>query len=111
VASERFRLFWKWKVRHGKPGRPAVPKDVRDLIRTISHENLLWGLPRIHGKLLKLGIEISARREREQVPGSSLQTAVTDVANVPRQPYQQFGVGGLLHSADDALQILYVFWF
>jgi hypothetical protein len=47
-----FRLFWAWKVRHGKPGRPAVPKEVRALIRTMSFENPLWGAPRIHGELL-----------------------------------------------------------
>ena len=53
-----FRLFWAWKVRRGKPGRPAVPKEVRQLIRTMSRENPLWGAPRIHGELLKLGIDI-----------------------------------------------------
>jgi len=53
-----FRLFWTWKIRRGKPGRPGVPKQVRDLIRTMSRENPLWGAPRIHGELLKLGIEI-----------------------------------------------------
>src|SRR5436853_7181910 len=31
-----FRLFWTWRIRHGKPGRPAVPKEVRDLIRILS---------------------------------------------------------------------------
>jgi putative transposase len=34
-----FRLFWTWKIRHGKVGRPAVPKEVRQLIRTMSREN------------------------------------------------------------------------
>ena len=53
-----FRLFWTWKVGHGQPGRPAVPKDVRELIRRMSRENPLWGAPRIHGELLKLGIEV-----------------------------------------------------
>jgi putative transposase len=53
-----FRLFWTWKVRRGRPGRPSVPKDVRELIRTMSRQNPLWGAPRIHGELLKLGIEI-----------------------------------------------------
>jgi putative transposase len=53
-----FRLFWTWKIRHGKAGRPSVPKQVRELIRTMSRENPLWGAPRIHGELLKLGIEI-----------------------------------------------------
>jgi hypothetical protein len=53
-----FRLFWTWKVRHGRPGRPAVPKDVRELIRRLSRDSPLWGAPRIHGELLKLGIDI-----------------------------------------------------
>src|SRR2546427_7873788 len=53
-----FRLFWTWKVRRGDPGRPAVAKNVRDLIRKMSWENPLWGAPRIHGELLKLGIDI-----------------------------------------------------
>ena len=53
-----FRLFWTWKVRHGRPGRPRVPQEIRELIRTMSRENPLWGAPRIHGELLKLGINI-----------------------------------------------------
>jgi len=53
-----FGWFWAWKVRHGKPGRPAVPKEVRAWIRKMSRENPLWGAPRIHGELLKLGIDI-----------------------------------------------------
>jgi hypothetical protein len=52
------RLFWTWKVRHGKPGRPAVSPELRALIRRISRENSGWGAPRIHGELLKLGIDI-----------------------------------------------------
>jgi hypothetical protein len=53
-----FRLFWTWKIRRGKTGRPAVPHDVRDLIRLMSRENPGWGAARIHGELLKLGINI-----------------------------------------------------
>src|SRR5437870_6462498 len=53
-----FRLFWTWKVRHGQPGRPSVPKDVRDLIRLMIRANPTWGAPRIHGELLKLGMNI-----------------------------------------------------
>ena len=53
-----FGLFWRWKIRHGKRGRPAVPKQVRQLIRMLSRENPLWGAPHIHGELLKLGINI-----------------------------------------------------
>ena len=53
-----FRLFWTWKIRHGRTGRPAVSQEVRDLIRTMNRANPLWGAPRIHGELLKLGIDI-----------------------------------------------------
>ncbi len=52
-----WRLYWRWKCR-GR-GRPAVPVEVRHLIRRMSRENPLWGAPRIHGELLKLGIEVS----------------------------------------------------
>jgi len=53
-----FRWFWTWKVRHGQPGRPIVAREVRDLIRRMCRENPTWGAPRIHGELLKLGIDI-----------------------------------------------------
>jgi len=53
-----FRMFWTWKIRRGRSGRPKVPGEVRVLIRTMSRENPLWGAPKIHGELLKLGIDI-----------------------------------------------------
>jgi putative transposase len=53
-----FRHYWTWTSRR-RLGRPAVPPDVRSLIRTMSQANPLWGAPRIHGELLKLGIDVS----------------------------------------------------
>jgi hypothetical protein len=53
-----FRLLWTWRVRHGQVGRPTVTPEVRELIRKMSRENPFWGAPRIHGELLKLGIDI-----------------------------------------------------
>jgi putative transposase len=53
-----FRMFWTWKIRRGKRGRPAVSRETRELIRRMSRENQGWGAPRIHGELLKLGIDI-----------------------------------------------------
>ena len=53
-----FRRFWTWKVRRGQPGRPVMAREVRDLIRQMCRENPGWGAPRIHGELLKLGIDI-----------------------------------------------------
>src|ERR1700743_235438 len=52
-----FRLYWYWKSRH-RCARPAVPLEIRRLIREMSIANPLWGAPRIHGELLKLGIDI-----------------------------------------------------
>ncbi len=54
-----FRLYWRWKSRPKWPGRRMVSKEVRNLIRQMSRANPLWGAPRIHGELLKLGIEVS----------------------------------------------------
>ena len=52
-----FRLLWRWKSRR-RGGRPKVPLEIRRLIRDISLADPLWGAPRIHGELLKLGIDI-----------------------------------------------------
>jgi putative transposase len=61
------RLFWTWKSRRRK-GRPGVPADVRQLIRAMADANLLWGAPRIHGELLKLGIAVSQATVAKYVP-------------------------------------------
>ena len=53
-----FRRFWAWKSRRRR-GRPAIRTELRDLIRRISRANPLWGAPRIHGELLKLGLTVS----------------------------------------------------
>jgi hypothetical protein len=53
-----FRRYWDWKSRR-RGGRPQVEAELRALIRQMSIENPLWGAPRIHGELLKLGFEVS----------------------------------------------------
>jgi hypothetical protein len=53
-----FRLYWRWKSR-SRGDRPKVPMEIRRLIREMSLANRLWGAPRIHGELLKLGIEVA----------------------------------------------------
>ena len=53
-----FRHYWRWKSR-SRGGRPQIETDLRALIRRMSMENPLWGAPRIHGELLKLGFEVA----------------------------------------------------
>jgi hypothetical protein len=53
-----FRRSWRWKSRN-PGGRPRIAADLRALIRRVSVDNPLWGAPRIHGELLKLGFEVA----------------------------------------------------
>src|SRR5580692_2990011 len=53
-----FRCYWRWKSRR-RAGRPQIETELRALIRRMSIENPLWGAPRIHGELLKLGFEVA----------------------------------------------------
>ena len=53
-----FRCYWRWKSRQ-RGGRPQIENDLRTLIRQMSVENPLWGAPRIHGELLKLGFYVA----------------------------------------------------
>jgi len=52
-----FRLYWRWRSR-SPGGRPKISRETRRLIREMSLANPLWGAPRIHGELLRLGIEV-----------------------------------------------------
>jgi transposase InsO family protein len=53
-----FRLYWRWKSR-SRGGRPKIPGEIRRLIQEMSLANRLWGAARVHGELLKLGIEVA----------------------------------------------------
>jgi transposase InsO family protein len=81
-----FRAFWRWKSR-SRAGRPAVSEEIRELIREMSRANCLWGAPRIHGELLKLGIEIAQSTvakymiKRPRRPGQSWTTFLRNHAD------------------------------
>jgi putative transposase len=78
-----FRFFWTWKSRR-RLGRPTIPPAVRALIRTMSQSNPLWGAPRIHGELLKLGIDVSQATvakylvRHRRLPSQSWRTFLTN---------------------------------
>ena len=71
-----FRLFWRWKSQ-SRSGRPKLPLEIRQLIREMTLANPLWGAPRVHGELFKLGIDVGqtpvakymARRRRPPSQG------------------------------------------
>lgn len=63
-----FRLYWWWRSRFRHPGRPKTSSETLDLIRQMSMANTLWGAPRIHGELLKLGIEVSQATVGRYIP-------------------------------------------
>jgi len=81
-----FRLFWTWKSRR-RTGRPGLPADVRALIRELSTANPLWGAPRIHGELQKLGIAVSQStvakfmRRHPRPPSQAWRTFLTNHAS------------------------------
>src|SRR5467141_3504266 len=115
-----FRAYWRWKSRpYG--GRPKTPADIRQLIRDMSVANPLWGAPRIHGELLKLGIDVGqttvakymARRRRP--PSQGWQTflrnhadgiASMDLFVVPTLSFRL--LHGLLILQHDRRQILWL---
>src|SRR5499426_1610834 len=54
-----FQLYWCWKSQTGRPGRPRIDAEIRELIRRLSRENPLWGTPRIQSELHLLGFEVA----------------------------------------------------
>jgi transposase InsO family protein len=65
-----FRLFWTWISERKRCGRPEVSTEIRALIRRMAEANPFWGAPRIHGELLKLGLEVSERTVSRLMPKS-----------------------------------------
>lgn len=64
---QSFRVFWKWKSR-STPGRPAIPQAQINLIKQMANDNPLWGAPRIHGEMLKLGFDVSEATVQRYMP-------------------------------------------
>ena len=91
-----FRAYWRWKSRP-RSGRPKTRLEIRQLIREISPANPLWGAPRIHGELLKLGIDVGrttvakymARGRRRRPKGGRHSFIITPTAS-RRSTYSWF---------------------
>jgi hypothetical protein len=77
IAWHRRAFAWYWtRKSRRRPGRPNVAAEIRHLIREMSQANPLWGAPRIHGELLKLGIDLA-------------QSTVAKYLRCPRKPPSQ----------------------
>src|SRR5690242_4967885 len=86
-----FRRYWTWKSQRRR-GRPAIGMELRNLIRQMSHANPLWGAPRIHGELLKLGLTVS-------------QATVSKYMLRPRRPPSQVWRTFLTNHAPDLIAL------
>jgi hypothetical protein len=87
-----FRRYWRWKSQR-RGGRPQIDAELRGLIRQTSMENLLWGAPRIHGELLKLGFELAqsnVAKVHGQAPRAS-KSGMADLSAKPRTGHRRHG--------------------
>jgi len=80
-----FVAYWRWKSR-SPGGRPRIAKKVRDLIRRMSLENPFWGATKIHGELLKLGIQV-AQSTVSIYYGAAARSAVADLEDLRAQSH------------------------
>lgn len=99
-----FRLYWRWRSQ-SLGGRPKVPADIRQLIHDISIANPLWGAPRVHGELLKLGINVGQTTVAKYM-------ARGEAISVPRmedfslQPCRWHRVDGPVRGSDDLVSAI-----
>jgi putative transposase len=71
--QQGFRLYWRWRSR-SEAGRPKIPQAQINLIKQMANDNPLWGAPRIHGEMLKLGFDISESTVLRYMPKKAPRT-------------------------------------
>ena len=100
-----FRAYWRWKSRP-RGGRPTTSAEVRALIREMSIANPLWGAPRIHGELLKLGIDVG-QTTRGKIHGEEKTATVAGLEDLSSQSCRRHRIDGHVRGADDLVSLLY----
>jgi hypothetical protein len=99
-----FRLFWRWKSR-ARGGRLKVALEIRHLIRAMSLANPLWGAPRIHGELLKLGYRRGSNLGR-QIYGKAQEAPIPRGEDIPSQPRRWDRLDGSLRRLATGMAIV-----
>jgi hypothetical protein len=89
---EGFKLYWRWKSRANRPGRPRTAAEIRQLIRRMARVNPAWGAPRIQSELALLGYTVAestvarymgrCRRPPSQTWRTFLENRVRDIAAI-----------------------------
>jgi hypothetical protein len=92
-----FRAYWRWKSRR-RSGRPCTAEGIRQLIREMSIANPLWGAPRIHGELLKLGIDVGQTTVGKCMAKAATLTRLEDLLS---QSCRRDCVDGLVRRPND----------
>ena len=104
----RFKRYWRQLSRPKMPGRPPVTGEIRKLVRTMASANPLWGAPRVHGELLKLGFEISERTVSRLMPKKERKPTQTWMTFLRNHAGQIVSID-LFTVATIQLRVLYVF--
>jgi len=104
----RFKRYWRRLSQPKGSGRPRVPADIRNLVRTMAAANPLWGAPRVHGELLKLGFEISERTVSRLMPKKERKRTQTWMTFLRNHVGQLVSVD-FFTVATIRLRVLYVF--
>jgi putative transposase len=105
---KRFKRYW-WNLSQSKePGRPRVSSEIRKLVRHMAAANPLWGAPRVHGELLKLGFEISERTVSRLMPKKDRKPSQTWMTFLRNHVGQMVSVD-FFTVVTIRLQVLYVF--
>jgi putative transposase len=106
--QKRFKRYW-WRLSQSKgPGRPRVRSEIRTLISNMAAANPLWGAPRVHGELLKLGYEISERTVSRLMPKNDKKPSQTWTTFLRNHVGQMVSID-FFTVATIRLHVLYVF--
>ena len=105
---KRFKRYWRTLSQSKERGRPGVSREIQQLVQTMAAANPLWGAPRVHGELLKLGFQVSERTVSRLMPKREKRPSQTWTAFLHNHVGQMVSVD-FFTVATVRLRVLYVF--